>query len=795
MFLRRAHRHGPRAISRTRAERALGSGLRGRPRGWLAIAVAMGLAAVWVVVVTLSFGRTSDQRQQTFMASRDGSNMLTSMLVQDGALRGYAATGDRKFLATLGPSARQVARSAHAARRAMSSQPDVVASVGRQLTLAATWEQLAHAVSSHGRPRASQLAPGATLAMGLAAFRAENSRFQSLVENLRVNAQRVSNEEALVMALIVSVLILVAGAKGLQLLGRADARLRTLVDRSLDLITVVDAAGIVAYQSPAIARVLGYETPTKIGTPVTDLLDPQDATVMLERLRRAQSDTEPTQAAECRWRHADGSVRWLETVCNNLLDDANVRGIVLNSRDVTERRQLSEQLRLRAFHDPLTGLANRARLEERLERMLRRANGAVALLFIDLDNFKNVNDSLGHGAGDRFLKEVADRLAACVRTGDTVARMGGDEFAVLVFGVDASLRAPRIAARILESLKAPIELERREITAGASIGITVGRVGQDVQEILRDADLALYDAKHRGKNQVQLYRPALHSVALQRLELDTDLRAALERKELLLYYQPLYRLRDGRLAGYEALIRWQHPRRGLLLPDSFIELAEQSRLIVPLTRWALRSACIQTAEWQRRAGRSLEIAVNLSFVNLQDERIVADVASALSASGIAPSELVLEITETTVTDHHATTSRILRDLKHLGVRLALDDFGTGYSSLSRLSALPFDTLKIPRPFIDGIERNPMNLALTQGIVDLGHRLDLSVVAEGIETQPQLAHVTALGFELAQGFHLATPAAVGATDPQQDLAPHTSIVVPYNADLTLVDGMPDVLAAS
>jgi EAL domain-containing protein (putative c-di-GMP-specific phosphodiesterase class I) len=281
-----------------------------------------------------------------------------------------------------------------------------------------------------------------------------------------------------------------------------------------------------------------------------------------------------------------------------------------------------------------------------------------------------------------------------------------------------------------------------------------------------------------------------HGPALQWLELEADLRVALDRHELVLYYQPLYRLADGELAGYEALIRWQHPRRGLLLPDTFIDLAEQTGLIVPLTRWALHTACAQVAAWQHRARRSLEVAVNLSFINLQDEAIVADVAAALSASGLAPGQLVLEITETTVMEHHVRSTRILHELKELGVRLALDDFGTGHSSLSRLGVLPFDSLKIPRPFIERIASNKLNFALTQGIVDVGHRLDLSVVAEGIETQTQLASVQALGCELGQGFHLASPASGASTDPEEDQAVQIAIAVPAGARtgaLTLVQG--------
>jgi diguanylate cyclase (GGDEF)-like protein/PAS domain S-box-containing protein len=563
---------------------------------------------------------------------------------------------------------------------------------------------------------------------------------------------------------VFSVLIVVASVGLLRSVGRADARMRALIDSSLDLVMIVDAGGGVRYHSPGISQMLGFQTDVQVGTPVAHLLHPDDASLMEESFRRIRTDGS-VKPVECRWRHADGSVRWLETVFSNLLGDPKVNGVVLNSRDITERQKLSEGLRKRAFHDPLTGLANRARFEERLEQASGETDTAV--LFIDLDNFKTVNDSLGHDAGDQFLSEVARRLTTCVRMGDMVARMGGDEFAVLISGVDAQIRAPRIAERILRELAAPIELERRAITPSASIGIACGDSAQNAQEILRDADLALYEAKRSGKGRAQLYRPVMHAAALEQLELETDMRMALERGEFELYYQPLFRLTDGGLIGYEALMRWHHPTRGLLGPGTFIDLAEETGLIVPLTRWALSVACNQLAIWRRRSDEPLEVSVNLSLVNLKDYEILNDVSAALEASGIAPEELVLEITESTVMREHDMGREILHELKKLGVRLALDDFGTGYSSLSRLSELPFDSLKIPRPFIERITHDDQDFALTQGIVDLGHHLELSIVAEGIETPRQLASVRAIGCELAQGFLFAKPMPAASTDPAQD----------------------------
>jgi diguanylate cyclase (GGDEF)-like protein/PAS domain S-box-containing protein len=568
-----------------------------------------------------------------------------------------------------------------------------------------------------------------------------------------------------------TVLIGTASVGLVRSVSHADARMRALIDSSLDLVMIVDAQGGVRYHSPGMSQMLGFPAAVQAGTPVIHLIHSDDASLLDESFRRLRSGG-TMKPVECRWKHADGSVRWLETVFSNLLGDPKVNGIVLNSRDITERQRLSEGLRKRAFHDPLTGLANRARFEERLQQASGDADTAV--LFIDLDNFKTVNDSLGHGAGDQFLAEVARRLSTCVRIGDMVARMGGDEFAVLISGVDAQIRAPRIAERILREMAAPIELERRAITPSASIGIACGDSSQSAQEILRDADLALYEAKRSGKGRAQLYRPMMHAAALEQLELETDMRMALERGEFELYYQPLFHLGEGRLIGYEALMRWHHPTRGLLGPGTFVDLAEQTGLIVPLTRWALQLACNQLAIWRRRSDDSLEVSVNLSLVNLKDYEILGDVAAALEASEIPPESLVLEITESTVMREHDMGREILHDLKRLGVRLALDDFGTGYSSLSRLSELPFDSLKIPRPFIERITHDDQDFALTQGIVDLGHHLELSIVAEGIETPRQLTSVRAIGCELAQGFLFAKPLPAASTDPAEDRVTGRSI---------------------
>jgi diguanylate cyclase (GGDEF)-like protein/PAS domain S-box-containing protein len=792
---RRSQRMHLGGLAAAPVARALATGLRGRRRRWIGAATALALAGLWLVVLTVAFGSYGTERQATFVASQAGGDALAAMLDQEVAMRTFEATGERQAGSTVLAGGPRITRIGAALRSDIGSDRVLEASVTQQLSLAAQWGLLARTEIADALARPASRPTRALPARDriLEAFRAANGEFQTDLIAQRATVQSTARQDGILAALVVTMVVLLAAIGVGRGLGRADKRVRALIDNSLDLITVVDADGRVRYQSPAIARMLGYEGQTRAGTPVVNLLHPDDASVMADRLLRVRSEDGVGKSVECRWRHADGSLRWLETVFNNLLADKKVAGIVLNSRDVTERRSLSEQLRKRAFHDPLTGLANRARLEERLERALERSGSTMAVLFIDLDDFKTVNDSLGHSAGDEFLAETARRLSSCVRTGDTVARMGGDEFAVLLVGRDAVVRAPRIAERMLQALAVPIDLETRAIIPSASIGIAGGTSVRSAQVLLRDADLALYAAKRAGKGQAEIYRPYMHAAALERLELEGDLRLALERGELVLHYQPLYRLADGALAGYEALVRWQHPTRGLLAPDMFIELAEQTGLIVPLTRWALRTACDQTAIWRAQSPLPLEVAVNLSFINLQDSWIVADVSAALDASKIPPRELVLEITESTVMRGHDNSHQVLRQLKDLGVRLALDDFGTGYSSLSRLSQLPFDSLKIPRPFIERITHSDNNFALAQGIVDLGHRIDLSIVAEGIETPTQLARVRAIGAELGQGFHLAVPAAGATTDPDEHRLRRGAVMLGSKppilrpAPLTLVQG--------
>lgn len=419
-----------------------------------------------------------------------------------------------------------------------------------------------------------------------------------------------------------------------------------------------------------------------------------------------------------------------------------------------------------AFHDSLTGLPNRLLLMDRLDHALARASrtdGAVAVLFVDLDTFKNVNDSLGHAAGDLVLGEAAKRLLSCVRSADTAARFGGDEFVVLLEDVDEH-RVARVANRILEAMNEPFEIQGREAFIGASIGIAVG--SREADDLLRNADLALYRAKAKGKGQKQVFEPEMHVAVVERLELEESLAKALRSSEMILHYQPIVDLRTHRLAGVEALVRWDHPTRGLLMPGEFIPVAEDSRLMIPLGDWVLETACAQAAEWRVRhaAADELTLSVNLSSTQFTDSALVDKVAAALEASGLPAERLVLELTETAFLHDPETVAELMVELRELGVRMAVDDFGTGNASLRHLARLPIDVLKVDRSFVTRIGIDRRQTAIAASIIALGDSLGMAVVAEGIESADQVAQLLALGCDFGQGFHLARPAPPHELDP-------------------------------
>ncbi|MDQ4039774.1 MAG: EAL domain-containing protein [Actinomycetota bacterium] len=542
----------------------------------------------------------------------------------------------------------------------------------------------------------------------------------------------------------------------------SETRFRSLAQNSSDVITLVDGEGIVSYQSPAASRVFGLPPSGLVGQPVRNWVHPADSARFADALATAAGGEETR--VDCRFQHADGSYRVAETAVTNLLDEPTVSALVLNTRDVTERHALEEELRKRALHDALTGLPNRALFLDRARQALVRGHrkpSALVVAFMDLDDFKAVNDTLGHRVGDELLRVIAARLVTCLRPGDTIARLGGDEFAILLEDTDLTT-ATSIVERMLEVVVVPVVLADTEIVVRASVGLAFADdPASDADQLLAHADAAMYAAKARGKHCFDVFEPAMQAAAETRSRLRTEIDRALARDEFRLRYQPILDLRTGETVGVEALIRWAHPERGLLSPKAFIQYAEDSGQIVELGTWVLNQACSDAV----RFGPTVNLNVNVSGRHLQHPDIVRDISEALSLSGLAEHRLVLEITETaTVSDGHAhaypdaqTPLAKLRELKGLGLQVALDDFGTGYSSLSHMRRFPADYVKIDRSFVREITNTPEDEAIVRGVIDLAHALGLRVVAEGVENPAQLAVLISLGCDLGQGFLWLGPA--------------------------------------
>ncbi|HEU4700356.1 MAG TPA: EAL domain-containing protein [Gemmatimonadales bacterium] len=540
-----------------------------------------------------------------------------------------------------------------------------------------------------------------------------------------------------------------------------EARFRALVQHASDVITILDPDSTVRFASPAVARVFGLEPAELLGTRLIDRVHPEDMGGVLVFLDEVTRQAEAAVAGSWRMRHADGGWLSMENSGTNLLDEPTVGGLVVNMRDVTERWALEEQLMHQAFHDPLTHLANRALFLDRVSHALTRAprrQYAVAVLFIDLDNFKNVNDSLGHAMGDRLLVDAAARLGRCVRQGDTIARLGGDEFAILVEDADHLPDIVQVAERVTAALAQPFPLDGKEVFVSASIGIASHTGEESTDDLLRNADVAMYIAKTRGKGRYEIFEPHMHAAALERLELEADLRRAVERSEFSLMYQPIVQLTNGRLVGVEALLRWDHPVRGAVEPTTFVPILEETGLIVPVERWVLQEATRQARQWQEEApdAEALTVTVNVSGRHLQDPTLIDDVETALAMTGLDPKLLVLEITESMLMDHDELTLQKLQRLRGWGVALAIDDFGTGYSSLSYLQRFPVDILKIDKSFVDALGGRSDRPVLARAIIALGDTLRLKTVAEGIETAAQSEALKALGCGLGQGFFFARP---------------------------------------
>jgi diguanylate cyclase (GGDEF)-like protein/PAS domain S-box-containing protein len=542
-----------------------------------------------------------------------------------------------------------------------------------------------------------------------------------------------------------------------------EQRFRSLVQNASDVILVVEPGGIIRFVTRSVTRMLGYEPHELQGASLARILHKEDA-------KAGPSVLVDGHVLDWRLRTTAGGFRHIEVIVADLRDDPNVEGIVLTMRDVTDRRELELRLAHQAFHDTLTGLPNRALFEDRvrhaLARTVRRPTSAVAVIFIDLDDFKGVNDTLGHQAGDELLCSVARRLELCLRGSDTAARLGGDEFAVALeldeFDPEETVVA--VANRILEAMRKPFLLSGQEVYTRGSLGIAVTpEAGETVDELLRNADVAMYVAKKTGKGRYRRYEDGMHAPVLRKMELRTELQRAIDREEFRLLYQPVVELPTGRIVGFEALVRWQHPEHGLISPAEFIPLAEDAGVIGAMGKWILNESCRQFATWGAAypAAASMFVGVNLSAQQLRHGNLVGEIDEILSETGLDPTCLVLELTESVFVEDKERTITRMSQLKARGVRIAIDDFGTGFSALAYLQRLPVDVLKLASPFVQGLMdgQGP----LTETILRLARTLQLEVIAEGIEEQSTADELIALGCQVGQGFLFGKPLPAGEVE--------------------------------
>ena len=564
---------------------------------------------------------------------------------------------------------------------------------------------------------------------------------------------------ATLMTAIVFALTLLLMFRQAAMLRMAEEHYASLVANAADVIMIVGTDGVVRFASPASSRVLGLKPEEITGKTLAELWGGEDG----ERLRRFLGEVASTASGAVgpvELGIERGSQRYVvEGVGSNLSGDPAVRGLALNFRDISERKVLEEQLRQLAFHDPLTLLANRNLFRDRVQHALtlaQRDQGGVAVMFLDVDNFKNINDSFGHDAGDRLLHEVAQRIVKASRSSDTVARLGGDEFAVLLEGIATVAEAPRLADALIAGLAAPFSVEGREVRVTASVGVAFSGPGTTAEALLSNADLAMYHAKAGGKNRHVAFQPRMQTLLDERLRLEADIGRALAQQEFFLEYQPIVDLGTRSLLGVEALVRWRHPEAGVLMPARFIHVLEECNQIANLGRWVLKQACRDVCAWRRSiAGASgLRLAVNISARHLQHGELVQNVLQALEVSGFEPGNLVIELTESTLMYDTEANLEHFHRLKALGVKLAIDDFGTGYSSLSYLHRFPIDILKIDRSFVSRLTSSDEGPELARAVISLGETLGLDTVAEGIELEPQVAALLALGCVAGQGFLFA-----------------------------------------
>ena len=536
----------------------------------------------------------------------------------------------------------------------------------------------------------------------------------------------------------------------------------------------------VVFYSPRWKSMLGYGE-DEVGTTPGDWFDrilPEDRGAVQAALDQHLAGQSAQLKVEYRIRHRDGQLRWMACRGMAVREGELPSRIAGSQSDITDRHLAEQQLRHEALHDALTGLANRSLFAERARQSLlhfkRDRQFTFAVLFLDLDRFKSVNDNLGHQIGDRVLVDVAQRLVGCVRGSDAVAqvmpgdiaRLGGDEFVLLLDGLRSEADAFRVAERLIEAIARPFTVNGHEIFVGASIGIAfAGADYEDAAALMRDADIALYQAKSNGKGRYEVFNREMHSIALNRWSIENDLRQAIERGELHLVYQPIVCARTGSTDEFEALLRWNHPKRGAISPAEFIPVAEETGLILPIGAWVLRAACEQLVQWDRELGhQSLSISVNVSGKQLAQSSFIEVITDVLKQTGADPRRLRLEITETALLERGPATNRLMTQLRELDLRLHLDDFGTGYSSLSYLHQMPVAALKIDRSFVSAMMSDSMSASIVQAIVALGHAVGMQVIAEGVETLEQLRYLQRLKCDRAQGYYFSKPLAIADVVP-------------------------------
>jgi diguanylate cyclase (GGDEF)-like protein/PAS domain S-box-containing protein len=574
----------------------------------------------------------------------------------------------------------------------------------------------------------------------------------------------------LVWALVVATLLVVAGQAFAtrEVVGlhrevatrRFDERLTELVRRSSDMIAICDADGVIRYASPSSEQLLGVAPGELAGQKLDDVLGPEAPhvrEVFNEVIRAAHSE----QTANFAIPQGEDEKRSYKMVIANLCHVESIRGVTLNIRDVSDATRLNDQLRTLAFHDSLTLLANRSLFSDRVHQAIRHISDGMtpAVLFIDLDNFKTVNDSLGHSAGDALLRAFAHRLVHSTRAGDTVARLGGDEFAVLIDHAPNVEAAMAVAGQVLEACKQPFEIDGRPLRVACSVGVALADRVSNVERLMRNADAAMYAAKSAGKGHAEVFQPEMLRAARRRMRIENELSEAIEKQQFEAHYQPIVDMNSRHLVGVEALMRWRHPTRGLVSPGDFIPLAEETGQIIAMTQWIVDRACADLARLQRDVphGAGMRVSVNVSSRYLNQGNIVDDVRKGLATHGLAPNCLILEVTESLLLENSERLERTFQELKRMGVRLALDDFGTGYSSLAYLHRFPIDIIKIDRSFVERLagERPGAGgvdaVALARAILSLAEALDLDTVAEGIEHDSQRDTLLELGCKTGQGY--------------------------------------------